>query len=119
MSAVLILFSECSQDQGGSQLLRSRPSFHFVCVVLVRSLDVSPSWQVILNLPGTVEMCTPNVRSFGAEQDAPAQAPLFESCSEVYADQIEWMCAHINQRDSVPGPHLPPTSPSRLGFTPQ
>ena len=33
--------------------------------------------EVILNLPSTVEMCTPNV----------------------YADQIEWMCAHISRRD--------------------
>mmetsp|Transcript_3458 Transcript_3458/g.8248 ORF Transcript_3458/g.8248 Transcript_3458/m.8248 type:complete len:606 (+) Transcript_3458:76-1893(+) len=39
----------------------------------------TPSEQLILNLPGTVEMCTPNV----------------------YADQIEWMCAHINNRDCV------------------
>ena len=35
--------------------------------------------QIILNLPATVEMATPNI----------------------YADQIEWMCRHLARRDSV------------------
>lgn len=35
--------------------------------------------KVVINLPATVEMSTPNV----------------------YADMIEWMCAHIDQRDRV------------------
>jgi isopropylmalate/homocitrate/citramalate synthase len=44
----------------------------------VRSLT-TPERKVILNLPATVEMATPNV----------------------YADQIEWMHRHLERRDSV------------------
>lgn len=50
-----------------------------VCNGVVEVWEPTPEQQVILNLPGTVEMATPNV----------------------YADQIEWMCAHIAKRDSV------------------
>ncbi|HEV2211304.1 MAG TPA: 2-isopropylmalate synthase [Verrucomicrobiae bacterium] len=39
----------------------------------------TPQNKMILNLPDTVEVATPNV----------------------YADQIEWMCRHIAQRDSL------------------
>src|SRR3989449_9878781 len=39
----------------------------------------TPQRKMILNLPDTVEMAMPNV----------------------YADQIEWMCRHINNRDSL------------------
>jgi len=39
----------------------------------------TPSWKTIMNLPATVEMATPNI----------------------YADSIEWMCRHLNNRDSV------------------
>ncbi len=45
-------------------------------------LDVwlpTPENKAILNLPATVEVATPNV----------------------YADQIEWFCENVNQRDSV------------------
>jgi 2-isopropylmalate synthase len=45
-------------------------------------IDVWEPWKerkVILNLPSTVEMATPNV----------------------YADQVEWFCKHIRRRDSV------------------
>eukprot|EP00434_Breviolum_minutum_P037791 symbB.v1.2.033510.t1/scaffold4173.1/size43543/6 len=50
-----------------------------VCNGVVDVWQPTPEQQVILNLPGTVEMATPNV----------------------YADQIEWMCAHVAKRDSV------------------
>mmetsp|Transcript_95247 Transcript_95247/g.226839 ORF Transcript_95247/g.226839 Transcript_95247/m.226839 type:complete len:604 (+) Transcript_95247:112-1923(+) len=50
-----------------------------VCNGVVDVWEPTPENQVILNLPGTVEMATPNV----------------------YADQIEWMCAHIKKRDCV------------------
>mmetsp|Transcript_27595 Transcript_27595/g.69249 ORF Transcript_27595/g.69249 Transcript_27595/m.69249 type:complete len:623 (+) Transcript_27595:79-1947(+) len=50
-----------------------------VCEAVCDVWGATPENQVILNLPSTVEMCTPNV----------------------YADQIEWMCAHISRRDSV------------------
>jgi len=39
----------------------------------------TPEHKMILNLPDTVEVATPNV----------------------YADQIEWMCRHLKNRDSV------------------
>src|SRR5437899_4147739 len=39
----------------------------------------TPQWKMILNLPDTVEVAMPNV----------------------YADQIEWMCRNIKQRDSL------------------
>ncbi|MDR3378697.1 MAG: 2-isopropylmalate synthase [Verrucomicrobiae bacterium] len=41
--------------------------------------EPTPAHKMILNLPDTVEMATPNV----------------------YADQIEWMCRHLKQRDSL------------------
>jgi len=50
-----------------------------VCEAVCDIWGATPENQVILNLPSTVEMCTPNV----------------------YADQIEWMCAHLKKRDCV------------------
>lgn len=50
-----------------------------VCEAVCDVWGASPENQVILNLPSTVEMATPNI----------------------YADQIEWMCAHVSRRDSV------------------
>eukprot|EP00449_Zooxanthella_nutricula_P040344 CAMPEP_0198596328 /NCGR_PEP_ID=MMETSP1462-20131121/143021_1 /TAXON_ID=1333877 /ORGANISM="Brandtodinium nutriculum, Strain RCC3387" /LENGTH=516 /DNA_ID=CAMNT_0044327965 /DNA_START=59 /DNA_END=1605 /DNA_ORIENTATION=+ len=50
-----------------------------VCEAVCDVWGPTPDNQVILNLPSTVEMCTPNV----------------------YADQIEWMCAHVSRRDCV------------------
>jgi 2-isopropylmalate synthase len=50
-----------------------------VCEAVCDTWGATPENKVILNLPSTVEMCTPNV----------------------YADQIEWMCSHISRRDSV------------------
>ena len=54
----------------------------FAVVVCDAVLDVwqpTPERKVILNLPATVEVSTPNI----------------------YADQIEWFCRHISRRDSV------------------
>jgi 2-isopropylmalate synthase len=50
-----------------------------VCDAVVDVWQPSPESKVILNLPATVEVATPNV----------------------YADQIEWFCDHIKQRDSI------------------
>ncbi|MEM7208181.1 MAG: 2-isopropylmalate synthase [Pseudomonadota bacterium] len=50
-----------------------------VCDAVVDVWDATPDNKVILNLPATVEMSTPNV----------------------YADQIEWFCRHVARRDSV------------------
>ncbi|MEX0617358.1 MAG: 2-isopropylmalate synthase [Pseudohongiellaceae bacterium] len=50
-----------------------------VCDAVVDVWQPTPDKPVIINLPSTVEMATPNI----------------------YADQIEWFCRHIKNRDSV------------------
>ena len=50
-----------------------------VCDAVTAEWGATPSNKVILNLPATVEVATPNV----------------------YADQIEWMHTHLARRDSV------------------
>lgn len=50
-----------------------------VCDAVIEVWNPTPEHKIILNLPATVEVSTPNV----------------------YADQIEWFCRHINRRDSV------------------
>ena len=50
-----------------------------VCDAVVAVMDPTPENPIILNLPSTVEMTTPNV----------------------YADAIEWMHRNLNRRDSI------------------
>lgn len=50
-----------------------------VCEAVMDTWGASQDNKVIINLPSTVEMDTPNV----------------------YADQIEWMCRHFKDRDRV------------------
>ncbi|MGJ8689717.1 MAG: 2-isopropylmalate synthase [Gammaproteobacteria bacterium] len=50
-----------------------------VCNAVSAVWEPTPENPIIFNLPSTVEMATPNV----------------------YADQIEWFCRNINNRDSV------------------
>ena len=50
-----------------------------VCNAVNRVWQPSPENKVINNLPATVELATPNI----------------------YADQIEWFCNHIENRDSI------------------
>ena len=50
-----------------------------VCNAVVEIIDPSPEHKMILNLPATVEMATPNI----------------------YADSIEWMSRNVARRDSV------------------
>ena len=50
-----------------------------ICDAVTEAWDATPARKVILNLPATVEMATPNV----------------------YADQIEWMHRNLARRDSV------------------
>lgn len=50
-----------------------------VCNAVSEAWGATPDNKVILNLPATVEVATPNV----------------------YADQIEWMHTHLARRDSV------------------
>lgn len=50
-----------------------------VCDAVSAVWQPTPQKPIIFNLPSTVEMATPNV----------------------YADQIEWFCRHIKNRDSI------------------
>ena len=50
-----------------------------VCNAVIEVLDPKPDHQMVINLPATVEMATPNV----------------------YADSIEWMHRNIARRDSI------------------
>ena len=50
-----------------------------VCNAVIEEWEPSPDRKVIINLPATVEMATPNM----------------------YADQIEWMHRNLGDRDSV------------------
>ncbi|ROQ64033.1 2-isopropylmalate synthase [Rathayibacter sp. PhB152] len=50
-----------------------------ICDRVVEVFEPTPERKVILNLPATVEMATPNV----------------------YADSIEWMCRNLAQRENI------------------
>ncbi|GMA39320.1 2-isopropylmalate synthase [Mobilicoccus caccae] len=50
-----------------------------VCNEVAEVFEPTPDDPMIINLPATVEMATPNV----------------------YADSIEWMCRHLTRRDSM------------------
>ena len=50
-----------------------------VCDAVIEAWDPSPERRMIVNLPATVELATPNV----------------------YADQIEWFLRHVQRRDSI------------------
>ena len=50
-----------------------------VCNQVIEVFEPTPERKVIINLPATVEMATPNV----------------------YADSIEWMSRHLNHRENV------------------
>jgi len=50
-----------------------------VCDAVTAIWQPTPEHKMIINLPATVEMATPNT----------------------YADQVEWMHRHLNQRDSI------------------
>ena len=50
-----------------------------VCDAVIEAWDPSPQRPIIINLPATVELATPNV----------------------HADQIEWFLRHVQRRDSI------------------
>ncbi len=50
-----------------------------ICNAVIEEVDATPQRPIIINLPATVEMATPNV----------------------YADAIEYMSTHLTRRDSV------------------
>lgn len=50
-----------------------------ICNEVIAIIDPTPDNKLIINLPSTVEMSTPNI----------------------YADQIEWMCRNLDQRENL------------------
>lgn len=50
-----------------------------ICNAVIEVIKPTPDNKLILNLPSTVEMSTPNI----------------------YADQIEWMCRNVDNRESL------------------
>ncbi len=50
-----------------------------ICNAVTQRWGISDTRQVIINLPSTVEMATPNI----------------------YADQIEWMTGHLDNRENI------------------
>jgi 2-isopropylmalate synthase len=50
-----------------------------ICEAVIDAYEPTPDKKLILNLPATVEMSTPNI----------------------HADQIEWFCRNIKKRDSI------------------
>ncbi len=50
-----------------------------ICDAVTEIIRPTPDNKLIINLPATVEMSTPNI----------------------YADQIEWMCRHLSNRDNL------------------
>ncbi|GAB3310633.1 2-isopropylmalate synthase [Epidermidibacterium keratini] len=75
LSGTNIRFEYSPESYTGTEL-------DFAAEISNRVMDVwepTPDWPVIINLPATVEMATPNV----------------------YADSIEWMNRNLNNRDSV------------------
>ena len=50
-----------------------------ICEAVMDVWQPTPEQKIIINLPLTMEMATPNV----------------------YADQIEWFCGHVKNRDSI------------------
>ena len=82
------LVKELSKDFDGEVILEYSPESFTgtevdyameVCEAVLDTWEASPESKVIINLPSTVEMDTPNV----------------------YADQIEWMCRHFKDRNRV------------------
>ncbi len=50
-----------------------------ICNAVIEVIDPTPDHKMVINLPATVEMATPNV----------------------YADSIEWMVRHLDRRQSI------------------
>ena len=88
VASVKLVRRLCDENPGTEWMLEYSPE-HFtgteldfaleLCDAVTEAWGATPSRKVILNLPTTVEMATPNI----------------------YADQIEWMHRHLARRDSV------------------
>lgn len=88
VSSVKLVRQLCSENPGTEWVLEYSPE-HFtgteldfaleICNAVTEAWGATPQNKIILNLPTTVEMATPNI----------------------YADQIEWMHRHLARRDSI------------------
>ena len=88
VSSVKLVRQLCSENPGTEWVLEYSPE-HFtgteldfaleICNAVTDAWGATPQNKIILNLPTTVEMATPNI----------------------YADQIEWMHCHLARRDSI------------------
>ncbi|MEO5764204.1 MAG: 2-isopropylmalate synthase, partial [Casimicrobiaceae bacterium] len=82
-------FTECAAEQPGTDwryeyspetfTMTELPFAKEICEAVMDVWQPTPARPVILNLPATVEVSTPNI----------------------YADQIEWMHTNLSRRDSV------------------
>ncbi len=88
VSAVKLVRQLCKENPGTEWVLEYSPETFTateldfaleVCNAVTEAWGATPDNKVILNLPTTVEVATPNI----------------------YADQIEWMHRHLARRDSV------------------
>ena len=88
VSAVKLVKELCAENPGTEWVLEYSPETFTateldfaleVCNAVTEAWGATPDNKIILNLPTTVEMATPNV----------------------YADQIEWMHRHLARRDSI------------------
>ncbi len=88
VSSVRLIKELCAQQPETEWVLQYSPEVFTsteldfaceVCDAVTAEWGATPQNKVILNLPATVEVATPNV----------------------YADQIEWMHTHLARRDSV------------------
>ena len=68
-------FEYSPESYTGTELAYARD----VCDAVSAAIQPTPDWPLIINLPATVEMATPNV----------------------YADSIEWMNRNLARRDSI------------------
>ena len=88
VSAVKLVKELCAENPGTEWVLEYSPETFTateldfaleVCNAVSEAWGATPDNKIILNLPTTVEMATPNI----------------------YADQIEWMHRHLARRDSI------------------
>lgn len=88
VSSVKLVRDLCAENPGTEWVLEYSPE-HFtgteldfaleICNAVTDAWGATPERKIILNLPTTVEMATPNI----------------------YADQIEWMHRHLARRESI------------------
>ena len=80
LSLILILVSSGSVVAGADYLTDTELDFAVeICTAVAQEWGATPEKPIIINLPSTVEMATPNI----------------------YADQIEWFARNFPMRDST------------------